>query len=67
MHDLDPSLPEHLVRRDFLKKLAAASTAAWMTGAPKAIWAKTGDKVRITETRPLSKTKRWRLVEVLKH
>jgi small subunit ribosomal protein S17 len=29
--------------------------------------AKTGDKVRITETRPLSKTQRWRLVEVLKH
>ena len=29
--------------------------------------AKVGDKVRITETRPLSKTKRWRLVEVLKH
>ena len=29
--------------------------------------ATTGDKVRITETRPLSKTKRWRLVEVLKH
>jgi small subunit ribosomal protein S17 len=24
-----------------------------------------GDKVRIMETRPLSKTKRWRLVEVL--
>ncbi|MDP1591703.1 MAG: DUF1501 domain-containing protein, partial [Prosthecobacter sp.] len=45
MHDLDPSLPEHLVRRDFLKKLATASTAAWMTGAPKAIWAKSGDKV----------------------
>jgi small subunit ribosomal protein S17 len=29
--------------------------------------AKNGDKVRIAETRPLSKTKRWRLVEVLKH
>ena len=29
--------------------------------------AKTGDKVRIAETRPLSKTKRWRLFEVLKH
>ena len=29
--------------------------------------AKIGDKVRIMETRPLSKTKRWRLVEVLKH
>lgn len=28
--------------------------------------AKEGDRVRIEETRPLSKTKRWRLVEVLK-
>jgi small subunit ribosomal protein S17 len=28
--------------------------------------AKTGDTVRIEETRPLSKTKRWRLVEVIK-
>lgn len=27
--------------------------------------AKAGDKVRIQETRPMSKTKRWRLVEVL--
>ncbi|MGA1235318.1 MAG: 30S ribosomal protein S17 [Limisphaerales bacterium] len=27
--------------------------------------AKIGDKVRIEETRPLSKTKSWRLVEVL--
>ena len=27
--------------------------------------AHTGDTVRIMETRPLSKTKRWRLVEVL--
>ncbi len=25
-----------------------------------------GDRVRISETRPLSKTKRWRLVEVVK-
>jgi small subunit ribosomal protein S17 len=24
-----------------------------------------GDKVRVSETRPLSKTKRWRLVEIL--
>lgn len=29
--------------------------------------AKVGDVVRIMETRPLSKLKRWRLVEVLKH
>lgn len=27
--------------------------------------AKKGDKVRITETRPLSKEKRWRLVEII--
>ena len=27
--------------------------------------AKTGDKVRVVETRPLSKTTRWRVVEVL--
>ena len=29
--------------------------------------AKVGDRVRIQETRPLSKTKRWRLVEVVEH
>lgn len=28
--------------------------------------AKIGDTVRIEETRPISKTKRWRLVEILK-
>ncbi|MEW6104239.1 MAG: 30S ribosomal protein S17 [bacterium] len=28
--------------------------------------AKTGDKVKIIETRPLSKMKRWAVVEVLK-
>ena len=27
--------------------------------------AKTGDTVRIVETRPLSKTKRWRLIEII--
>jgi len=27
--------------------------------------ARLGDRVRIMETRPLSKTKRWRLVEIL--
>ncbi len=29
--------------------------------------AQVGDMVRIAETRPLSKSKRWRLVEILKH
>ena len=28
--------------------------------------AKMGDEVKIQETRPLSKTKRWRLVEIIK-
>ena len=27
--------------------------------------ARTGDRVRVQETRPLSKTKRWRVVEIL--
>lgn len=44
--DFDPSIPEHLVRRDFLKKLAAAGTAAWMTGEPRMIWGKTGEAVK---------------------
>ena len=29
--------------------------------------AKVGDEVRIVETRPLSKEKRWRLVQILSH
>ena len=29
--------------------------------------AKVGDTVRIMETRPLSKLKRWRVVEIVKH
>ena len=43
--ETDPQLPEHLVRRDFLKKLAAAGTAAWMSGEPRMIWGKTGETV----------------------
>jgi len=29
------------------------------------VGAKAGDKVRIEETRPLSKTKRWRVVDIV--
>ena len=29
--------------------------------------AKLGDRVRIVETRPMSKTKRWRLVSIVEH
>lgn len=35
--ELDTDLPRPLVRREFLKKLAAASTAAWMTGEPRLV------------------------------
>jgi uncharacterized protein DUF1501 len=34
-----PTNIEHLSRRDYLKQLAAASAAAWMTGAPRLICA----------------------------
>ena len=34
--------------------------------ADNQIGAKTGDKVRIVETRPLSAMKRWQVVEVIK-
>ncbi|MDQ8183599.1 DUF1501 domain-containing protein [Pelagicoccus sp. SDUM812005] len=34
---IDPHAPEPIVRRDFLKKLALASSAAWMAGAPQIV------------------------------
>ncbi|MFZ9746057.1 MAG: DUF1501 domain-containing protein [Opitutaceae bacterium] len=38
MHPLlDPQAPPAIVRRDFLKQLAAASAAAWSTGMPQAV------------------------------
>lgn len=33
-HEFDTDAPKHMVRRDFIKKLAAAGAAAWMTGEP---------------------------------
>lgn len=35
---IDPSCPESVTRRSFLRQLAAAGTAAWMTGEPRAVW-----------------------------
>ena len=35
MNALDLNQPEHLARRDFIKKLAAATAAAWSTGEPR--------------------------------
>ena len=35
--DIDPTAPEQTVRRDFLKKLSAATAAAWMSGTPQLV------------------------------
>ena len=35
--EIDPNAPESIVRRDFLKKLGAASAAAIMSGAPQLV------------------------------
>jgi hypothetical protein len=37
--DHDPAAPKSVIRRDFLKRLAAAGAAAWATGEPQAVWA----------------------------
>lgn len=42
----DPAAPEYVVRRDFLKALAAAGAAALATGEPRAVWAATGETVQ---------------------
>lgn len=44
-NEFDPKASPAIIRRDFLKRLAAAGTAAWMTGEPRAIWAKSGEMV----------------------
>jgi hypothetical protein len=44
-HDPDSTPPERIIRRDFLKKLAAAGAAAWSSGEPQALWAETGNPV----------------------
>jgi len=36
--NIDPKPPEHIVRRDFLKKLSAAGAAAWMSGEPQLVF-----------------------------
>ncbi|MEX0321678.1 MAG: DUF1501 domain-containing protein [Puniceicoccaceae bacterium] len=35
--EFDPTAPVSIARRDFLKKLAVASSAAWMSGAPQLV------------------------------
>lgn len=55
---------EHLVRHPWFSKTVRKYSKFKAHDEKRE--AKVGDIVRIIETRPLSKTKRWRLVEVLK-
>ena len=43
----------------------AGVSRSWLYAHDDANDAREGDRVRVTETRPVSKQKRWRLVEVL--
>jgi small subunit ribosomal protein S17 len=53
---------ERLVRHDVYRK-TIKRTSTFM--AHDEMGAQRGDKVRIVETRPLSKAKRWRVAEIL--
>ena len=53
----------HAVRHPLYGKIVRRSTK--LKAHDEAQDAHVGDRVRIMETRPLSKTKRWRLVEVV--
>jgi small subunit ribosomal protein S17 len=55
---------ERLVKHPKYKKFVRRRTR--LKAHDEASQAKIGDLVRISETRALSKTKRWRLVQVLK-
>jgi len=46
------------------KKFVKKTSKIWAHDAENEC--KTGDKVRVMSTRPLSKLKRWRVVEILK-
>jgi len=51
------------VRHPLYGKIVRRSTK--LKAHDESVGAKLGDTVRIMETRPLSKTKRWRVVEVM--
>jgi small subunit ribosomal protein S17 len=53
---------ERLVRHSFYRK-TIRRTSTFM--AHDELGAKAGDRVRIVETRPLSRLKRWRVAEIL--
>jgi len=55
---------ERLVKHPLYKKYIRRSTRLWAHDEENR--AREGDVVRIMETRPLSKNKRWRLVEIVR-
>lgn len=54
---------ERLVRHPFYKKVMRRTTRCTAHDAQNEC--AVGDRVRIMETRPLSKTKRWRVISIL--
>lgn len=57
-------LVERLVRHSLYRKTRKLRSKFYAHDEQNA--SKAGDKVRIEETRPLSRLKRWRVVEILK-
>ena len=55
---------DRLVRHDLYKKVLKVRNKFYAHDEQNL--SKTGDKVRIQETRPLSRLKRWKIVEILK-
>jgi small subunit ribosomal protein S17 len=55
---------ERTFQHPMYKKIVKKTSKIWAHDAENEC--KTGDKVRVMSTRPLSKLKRWRVVEILK-
>ncbi len=62
---MDQTVVVRLTRRFAHKLYGKQVTRTKRVHAHDTHGAKEGDTVRITETRPLSKTKRWRVVEIV--
>ena len=54
---------ERLFQHPRYKKIVKKTSKIWAHDAENEC--KTGDKVRVMSTRPLSKLKRWRVVEII--
>ena len=54
---------ERTFQHPMYKKIVKKTSKIWAHDAENEC--KTGDKVRVMSTRPLSKLKRWRVVEIL--